>query len=70
MTPGGRFFLCGEGTHRTRWFRTAPAENARIEDGRELRWALKALSEEEAQAWVERYCSADVYEQLWDVEDA
>ena len=70
MTPAGRFFLCGSGAPGTRWFRTAPPEN-RVEAGDQVtRWALRALNEEKAQAWVEKYCSAEVYEQLWDVEDA
>ena len=70
MTPGGRFFLWGEGTPKTRWFRWAPPENRRHEGDQELGWAIKAIPEEQAQAWVEKYCTPDVYEQLWDVEDA
>ena len=70
MTPGGRFFLLGEGTAKTRWYRQAPPENRREEGGRELAWAIRAIPEDQAQAWVEKYCTADVYEQLWDAEDA
>ncbi len=70
MTLSGRFFLCGEGTAKTRWFRWAPPENRRREGGLEFGWAIRALPEDQAQAWVEKYCTADVYEQLWDVEDA
>ena len=70
MTPAGRFFLCGEGSGKTRWFRVAPPGNTKVVGDREVRWAIRALPEAEAQAWVEKYCSAQVYEQLWDVEDA
>ena len=70
MTISGRFFLCGEGTAKTRWFRGAPPENRRHENDGELGWPIRAIPEDQAQAWVEKYRTADVYEQFWDVEDA
>lgn len=70
MTPAGRFFLCGYGAEGTRWFRHAAPENRKTENGQDVGWAIRALEEEQAQAWVEKYCSVEVYEQLWDVEDA
>ena len=70
ITPGGRFFLLGEGTPKTRWFRQAPPENRRDEGGIEYGWAIRALPEEDAKAWIEKYCTAATYELFWDVEDA
>ena len=32
--------------------------------------AARAVPEDDAKAWVERYCTADIYEQIWDAEDA
>ncbi len=70
MTPGGRFFLCGYGAEGTRWFRQSAADNRETKGGQLVGWAIRALPEEQAQAWVEKYCTAQVYEQLWDVADA
>lgn len=55
-SPGGKLFLFGQGTEGTRWNRMTP-EGA---DG-----AIRPITEDEARTWVEKYCTADVYDGVW-----
>jgi hypothetical protein len=63
-TRKGRYFLHGKGGPATRWAVGHPGGS--YSGGSDIR----ALGEDEAQEWAERYLSADEYEAIWTPEEA